>query len=182
MEVFMKKILILIVIILIAGVSVGCLSGKDIERARRYNLEYVYIEDQLELKEEPYTKKFNFRAKKNIEKRRFSINLVYFHFKNFFTKVNEEHQINIYKSLIGISYAIYDKTHNELVFSHEISDIHNDVWIRTDLPGICLYGDVEIKKNVNYEMVVTLPSKKDTQKQYLRPIFVVGVMEKGLYP
>jgi hypothetical protein len=178
----MKKMLFLIVIFSIAGVSVGCLSGENIEKARKYKLEYVYIEDQLELKEKSYTKKFNFKAKKTIEKTRFVVELVYFDFKNLFTKANEEHRNNIYKSLIGLSYTIYDKTQNKLAFSCEITDGDGNLSISTALPSVFLNSDIEIKKNVNYEIVVTLPSKKDTQEQYLRPMFVVGVMEKGLYP
>jgi hypothetical protein len=175
----MKNILYLILIYLIIGIFAGCMSEKEIERAKKYKLEYVYIEEQLELKETPYTKTFKFKAKDTIEKRRFTIDLVYFNFERLWgdEQSDVENRVNIFKSLNGFSYSIYDKTHNKLKFSYTVVDAKG-LSVSTALPVVFLHRDIQIEKNCDYEVVVNIPSKKNTQEQYLRPIFIVGVLKK----
>jgi hypothetical protein len=175
----MKNLKYLILILLIIGVTAGCISEEQMEKARKYKLEYVYIEDQLELKEIPYTKTFKFKAKDTIEKNRFTVDLVYLNFETLWR--NKEPDIgnrsDIFKSLIGFSYVIYDKTHNKSIFSYEVKDTKG-LSVSTVLPVIFLDSYMQIEKNVNYEVVVNIPSKKDTKDQYLKPIFVIGVLQK----
>lgn len=176
----MKNIRYLILILLILGVFAGCTSEEEMEKARKYKLEYVYIEKQLELKEIPYTNTYKFKAKDTVEKTRFTVALVYANFEKLWRdkEPDIENRSNIIKSLLGFSYEIYDKTHNKLAFSCEVTNIKKHLSVDTVLPCISLDSDIEIEKNVDYEVVVNMPGKKDTKEQYLKPVFVVGVLKK----
>lgn len=174
----MKSIKYLILILLITGICAGCLSEEEVAKARKYKLDYVYIEDQLELKETPYTKTFKFKARSTIEKPRFTVGLVYFNFKTLYSKADEENLMNICNSLIGFSYVVYDRTHNKLTFSSEVKDINKDLSVSAALPLIFLDSDMQIEKNVNYEVVVNIPGEKDINEQYLKPVLIVGVLQK----
>lgn len=167
--------LLVIVILLITG----CLSQEESAKARKYGLEYVYIEKPLELKEAPYVKKLNFKTRSTIEKTRFVIKLYYFNFTDLSRNVepDKENLRNICNSLLGSSYEIYDKKNNKLIFSYKVTNI-NDIGVSTTSPSIFLGSDMQKEKNVNYEVVVNIPSKKDTKEQYLKPVFVVGVLKK----
>lgn len=176
----MKKVTYLFFTFLLIGSFTSCMSEEEMEKARKYKLDYIYVDEQIELKDIPYSKTFKFKAKETVEKSRFVVEFHYLNFKKLWRDTEEdiENRTSIYKSLIGFSYKVYDKTNNKIIFSYKVTDTRG-LSISTATPSIYLGSNVQIKKNIDYEVVIDIPSKKDTKEQYLNPVFVVGVLRKA---
>ncbi len=171
----MKKVfLLLLALFLLIN---GCVFGTNTEKATFYKLESLYIEEPIELMSQSYSKSFVFIPTSTSD--RLTIDLYYLNFKYLFRNQDKEDLENIYKSLIGFSIELYDQSKNKLIYSREITE-NNKPSIGTATPSIFLVNKViKIERGKRYEIKLNIPAKEETNNQYLKPMFIVGIVPKA---
>jgi hypothetical protein len=184
-DILMKKStsVVLIVIIIglatltltsvLLGLSTNHMSEEEVERASKYKMEYVFIEEQLELKDNPDIKTFTFTAKNPSDRVR--LKLSYLNFDHLYTKKDQMLRSYIYKSLVGFSVQMYDGESKQLIFTYEITEI-NRPSVSTATPSLFLGSGIQVTGMREYKIIVSIPAKKDTEDQYLKPTFIAGIV------
>jgi hypothetical protein len=171
----MKKLLLLLVLIVAVFNLIGCRSDK----AMKYGLEYVYCDEQLEIKDSVNVKIIHFTAKRIYDQTRYDAALYYSsECKNLMSADEGGHKSreNVIKSLIGFSYEIYDQTENKVVFIYRFDE--DLIGFGTVNPSLSLVGDFRMVRNNKYKVTIHIPRINSTQEKYLNPVFVIGIVQK----
>lgn len=133
----------------------GCINDWD----------YVPItHEQLVLLDQPYVKTTTFIAPKSSS--RFRVNLFYPEVSDLYN--DQETLLKIRDSLIGFSVETYDKATNQLVSVYTITET---VELYASGSTVFLGEDMNIRISREYEIVITIPEKKDTEEKFLKPTF-----------
>jgi len=153
---------------------VGCISKEEKERAEKYSLRYVYIDQAITLKEISYSIKYFFLAKYSTEN--LIVELYYLNFHQYFAQTDNEKKNDIHKSLIGLTLEMYEKKDRKLIYTYHIKEAERP-YFSMATPSLSLGGPPKVKRGHEYEIILKVPAKKDTEDEYLRPTFVVGILK-----
>lgn len=144
---------------------------------KRWHLGTVEIVEELPLLDEPYQKKLTFISKNSTDN--FELRFFYDMEVGYGSEIPKK----ILQSLLGYSLDLYDMQSQKVIASDKVisvsfkEDKHS---INYNVPfSMWLLSGIKVKRNHQYQIVVNMPSKKDTDSILAHPILVGGA---GLLP
>ncbi|NLY75286.1 MAG: hypothetical protein GX075_08270 [Firmicutes bacterium] len=184
----MKKGVIFVIILFLVALSLlgiflisKTFTASNSKDDPRYDPEYwhlgtVEIVEELPLLEEPYQKKLTFTSKNSTNN--FELRFFYDMEVGYGSEIPKK----ILQSLIGFSVEMYEIKSAKKIGSYKVvSDNFKDnhAFNRNVPFSFWLLSGIKVKRNHQYQIVVKMPSKKDTDSILARPILVGGA---GLLP
>jgi hypothetical protein len=171
------KWLLAILMCLVLGINIGCEAEMNESDFKKWGLKSVKLIKELELTAEPHTEQIKYLCKKTSSKFEFRLYYELVEFENS-TTVKDNAEEKILKSLVDFSFELYDlKTKQKLasykVINSSFRDNHSFIYNKPI--SIWLADQLKVQRNKEYEIILTLPSKRQTDSKFLKPILVGGI-------
>jgi hypothetical protein len=165
----MRNKIIALLFLIIIGLLFSC-QDQALMKKQLYNLDNIIIEEDIALLEEQYTFSLNFIAPQTASNYR--IILAYPHISQS-EEITQSDFISIMNSLVGFSAELYAIDNNELIHAILVTESDNP-HIDKKTVSLPLCDKISLAANNNYELRLTIPSRKKTKDRYIRSVLVIG--------
>lgn len=153
---------------------IGCFESRD---KPKWGLKSIELSEPIELKEDAHIFEIIYLCQRSSSK---------FEFRLYFPSVEYEPYYSdnitnkIISSIDGFKYELYDFETNEKLRSHAINlgkpGFRYAFNEKKGRPlSLWLDSKIRVKKGKKYKIVLNIPSAKDTDPDFLKPVFVGGI-------
>ena len=169
------RLLFPVLLYLIVSLTSGC-EEMDKNDSKKWGLKKVEFVETLELKNESYMKKMKYVCSKSSPKFEFRLYYIFEEQDVLTAKDNVEEKI--LESLVGFTIQFIDVKNNKELAKYIVRNSSfwdNNAFNHNDPLSLWLASGIKVQKGKEYEILLILPSKKDTNFKFLKPILVGGI-------